>query len=327
MDGICSGLIRNYDINVLGVKKFRGFYIISTDTGKYSLKKTADSEPQLVFRLQLQNKLAGFGGFYMEKIYETKEQKLFAEAEGVNYILTDYIEGTEADFDKKAHLGSIISSLAFFHEHSNVNGEIIRPAAEDMRKVAKRYYTELNDMKKKIDLSKGLSEFDMLFLRNCDYYMENTKICEELLNEGNYEEKYEKAINGGYVCHNLLKRENLIVKGGEIWLASFSACRLDYYTTDLAMLIERYIKYSKTKAVSVMDIVNKYSKYRKVEQEDCAIILAAILLPESFLKIAKQYYLKKRSWVPTSIVAKMEEIVSTKATTLEYLRPLLEIVK
>ena len=327
MDVLYTELIKSYDIKCTNVKKFRGFYIITSNTSKFSLKKTENNELQLLFQIELQKKLEEAGMFNFEKIYETKDNKPCVCIGGVNYILTDYIEGGEVDFDKEEHLNAIIKALADFHKNSKGNYMDFSPKAEEMCKTAKKYYAELNAIKKKTNPSKGLSEFDILFLRNCDYYMNNAKICEEILNGGNYRQRYENAISGAMVCHNLLKRENLIIKEGSLWLASFSGCRLDYYTSDIAMLIERYFKYSKYKDFSPMDIVNKYSNYLPIDREDCRIILAAMLLPEAFVKISGQYYAKKRSWVPTSIVDKMESIVSTKATITEFLQPLFEIVK
>ena len=327
MDALCSELMRNYDIKIINAKKYKGFYIITSDKGKYSLKKTDNDEFQLGFQLGLQKKLEEAGFFNFAKIYETKEKRACVCSGGANYILTDYIEGGEVDFDKEAHIDGIINTLADFHKYSDADSYGLGPKAEDMRKIARKYYIKLSAIKRKIDISKGLSEFDMLFLKNCDYYMNNAIICEAILNSGKYGERYEKAISYGSVCHNLLKRENLIVKNGEVWLASLSGCRLDYYTADIAMLIERYMKYSKVREISLMDMVNKYSNYRLVDNDDYAIILAGLLLPESFVKISELYYSKKRSWAPTSVMDKMKLIISTKATNAEYLRPLLEIVK
>jgi len=327
MDRIFSQLIREYNINAVSVKKIRGFYAINTVDGKYSLKKTADTPSQLMFQIQIQQKLEEAAIINFEKIYFTKDNAPCTQAEGINYILTDYIEGNEADFDKEEHIDGIIEMLANFHEYGNGGNKGLQLKAEDLRLSAKKYYDEITAIKKKLDLSKGLSGFDMLFLKNCDYYINNAKKCEEILDAGSYLQKFDRAVRDGKLCHNLLKKENIIVKNNKFWLASFSKCSLDYYTTDLAMIIERYIKYSKNKNLSAVDIINKYSKHFPVDCDDYAIIFAALLLPAGFAKTLRAYYAKKRSWAPTSITAKMEAIVSTKATTEEYLKPLAEIVK
>ena len=327
MDNICSGLIRSYDINVKSGRKTKGFYIIISPAGKYCLKKTNDDFAHLEFQIQIQENLKNSGMANFEKIYLTKDNKPFAEAGGIKYILTDYTDGEEADFDNEEHLDGIIKALAVFHKNAGVLGESTRYNAQDMRKISRKYYNELDSMKKRIDPSKGLSEFDMLFLKNCDYYMNNALTCEKILSGGQYGEKHENAVNKGCICYNLLKKANLIMSDGEAWLASFSGCRRDYYTKDIAALIERYMKYSKSKAFSPEDIINKYSNYSPVDKDDRAIILAELLSPEGFVKIAGEYYSKKRSWVPTSIIFKMEKIISTKATNAEYLRPFFGVVK
>ena len=325
MDGLLAKILSNYDVDIKNIKKTKGYYIINCKNINYVLRKTPDSPERIEFCYRVQKNLLNNDFKNIEKIYITTEGVPYVLHEEQKYILTDYISGREANFDDIKELSKILAKLADFHEKSKGLSPLPNEFyAENMRVRLKKMSVELSALRKKINFSKGLKEFDLIFLKNYEYYENNIYKALEIINRSSYHNKLKEVYFHNSICHNLLKKETIVCEGDDIFFSVFDRCIVDHATSDIAMIISKYMKYSAERAITVSEIINMYSAsgYNNLDEDDYSIILARLLMPTGFLSAAKQYYMKKRSWVPSAFISDLEFEVNSKESFLAYINPL-----
>ena len=328
MDGLCAKIIENYDIDVKNIKKTKGYYLINSSAASYALRKTSDTAERIEFRYKLQENLLANNFLNIEKIYPTCDGLLFMSHDEQKYILSDHISGEEADFDNRDELSKILSKLAEFHKKT-VGLESLPEQfyAEDLNVRLTKMVSDFLMLRKKISTSKSLSNFDILFLKNHDYYESNINTAAALLHKANYHGKLMKAFSESSICHNMLKKETLVAKDNDIFISMLSGISVDHFSADISMIISKYMKYSAKRQIGIMEIIDMYSNsgYNKLDEADYMIILARLLMPSVFIGTAKQYYMKKRSWAPSALTTDLEHEISSRAAFLEYTEPLVRV--
>jgi len=325
MDGLCAKILVNYEIDVKNIKKTKGYYIINTADGAYALRKTPDTTDRIEFRLRLQKNFLSNDYKNIEKIYATTEGNPFVLHEEQKYILTDYLSGEEVRFDDKKELSKILEALSCFHKKSRgLNMVPNEFYSEHMGNRLKKMLEEIRAFKKKINFSKGLSDFDLIFLKNYDYYENNIHKAMEIVDKTNYNEKLKVAFSEKSICHNLLKKEAFAIKEGSVLFSSLSGCLVDHFTSDVAMIIIKYMKYDPERRISIVEIIDMYgdSGHNKLNNDDYNIILARLLMPTGFLNAASQYYIKKRSWAPSAVTGDLQYEINSIESFCKYIEPL-----
>lgn len=328
MDGLLTKILANYELDYKNIKKTKGYYIVNTADKTYALRKTGDSADHIEFRCAVQKKLLNNGFFNLEKIYPAREGSLFVLHEEQKYILTDYISGEGAGFEDREELSEILRCLADFHHKSKGAGRVAeRFYAAHMGERLKRMAKELSIFRKKINFSKTLSDFDLIFLKNYEYYERNINTAIEILAKTDYNEKLKEALLQNAVCHNLLKKETIVIKESAVFLTSLSDCIRDHFTSDIAMIIARYLKYDIKGSIAAMEIINMYSDFghTRLDRNDYRIILARLLMPSGFLSVLEQYYKKKRTWAPSALTGDLEYEIKSQKDFWGYIEPLFSI--
>ena len=328
MDGLCAKIMESYDIHTKSAKKTKGYYIITSTDSSYQLRKTSDSKERIELRYELQENLFGNGFFDIEKIHKTRDGNLFVLMGEQKYILNDHIIGREADFNDPLELKKIMSKLADFHKKNQGLRDIPKSFyAESLSVRLKKMYKELAVLRKKIAATKSLSNFDLLFLKNYDYYENNIHTALNLLDKADYQKKLDDTFDQNLFSHNMLKKESLVIKDDEVFITMLSGVCVDHFSADISLIINKYMKYSDERSIKITEITDMYSNssHTKTDTNDLKIILARLLTPTVFLKTAKEYYAKKRSWVPSELTSELESEVSLRAAFCEYIEPLFRI--
>ena len=325
MDGLCAKILENYEIDIKAVKKTKGYYIINGGGMFYALRKTSDTPERIEFRYKFQQNLLQKRFKNIEKIYPTREGGLFAMHDDQRYVLSDHASGSEANFEDRGELSRVLYALADLHQKSReANAAREQFRAEDMGVRLAKIGTELSSLRKRISAAKSLSDFDLLFFRNYEYYENNIDVAISLLAAANYPEKIQEAFAQNSVCHNALKKETILLCGEQVFFAALGGISVDHFSSDIALIISKYMKYSEDRTISVMEIIDMYSNsgHNKLDENDCRLILARLLIPTVFMDATKQYYMKKRSWVPSAVTADLEHEINARDDFLRYIEPL-----
>ena len=166
------------------------------------------------------------------------------------------------------------------------------------RWLAEQFAKRVNEMtalKKRVKKQGRLSEFDVIFLKNYDYYMENLNNSLALLKESQFDELCQAAKEQNAICHNQYKEELLYMKEGDVTVTNFNDVSIDPCLMDLADIIKRYIKYFGDGRLCLAEILEMYTKTNDLSDAEIQALYPLLLYPTKFIKICNQYYVKNRS--------------------------------
>ena len=168
----------------------------------------------------------------------------FISIENSNYVLTNYIEGTECNFDNKNDITNISKLLAEFHKASKgfkpSENIIIR---SDLGKIPLFFAKRLDEIKKlKKVAKKGKTKFDYLFLENFDYFCRIGEQAHSLINSSNYEELVNKTRDDGVFCHHDFTHHNIIHSDKKYYIVNFDFCCFEIKIYDIANFLRRKMR-------------------------------------------------------------------------------------
>ena len=292
-------------------------YFVTTD-GTRQIRKTKDSPVTITARYQLT--LHCMKNYpWMEKYYLAKNGQPYALTEGDYYIMTDHLPYPEADFSNPSQLAASAESLALWHKSARdisfSDGAFLPHELFPLTDILQNNITSLGIIRKRIRRQSQLSDFDVLFIKNFDKYKDRIVNALELLKGTNYLKRFENARNMNYICHGSPKENCIRIKDGKAYITKLDNGKINYQLNDLCIFIRRAKKAhdnaQNTGQLKQYEIIEAYNKVLPLEPDEEIILQAMLLYPSAFVKIVFEYYQKKRTWIPVSMLNKMREVLST----------------
>ncbi|MCL2592916.1 MAG: hypothetical protein FWD82_06080 [Defluviitaleaceae bacterium] len=315
MENINQKILQNFGINGFFAGKRKGGFLIKSGKKVLFLKKTSANSNEIIFQNNIKKHLALNNFKNIDMYYETLEGAPFLKVNSENYILTDYVDAPEIDFCNSDMFLKLVKKSAQMHMligDAKIESEISENSLTEFKKSLSLF----KEHKKLISKRSTLSDFDIIFIENYDYYLSLAKDSIDCLEENNY---YKLITEKKETTHNLLKKENLVALNNDIYITNFSKARTELSVKDLADLIKRFVKYNKEPEVDINEILNTYSEIKPLSLEEKNIFYAMLKFPTEFFKISREYYSKKRSWTPGSIITKTDEIIERKERYEKYI--------
>ncbi|MCL2575069.1 MAG: hypothetical protein FWE33_01425 [Defluviitaleaceae bacterium] len=176
---------------------------------------------------------------------------------------------------------------------------------------ANKAYDTITSFKKKMLKAGKFSEFDMLFLKGYDKFSTHIIAWNALGNDILGHNKY--------VCHNLLKEENIHIEAKPIF-TNFVNAGFGHYLHDLVYIIKRYLKAHPMGEIPLADVIKAYKTGNDTQDFDIETFKALLLYPDKFIKISRDYYSKKRSFAPKTYLTHIEQCFERGNAIENYLR-------
>ncbi len=107
-------------------------------------------------------------------------------------------------------------------------------------------------------------------------------------------------------------------------LVGFSSSAIDLQLFDICALIQRQAKFLPKQTIPPKQILEVYSKVKTLTKEHLHIIHALLIYPNRFIKLCKQYYLKKRNFIPSALINRMECLLNNATLYDNYVNTLIE---
>jgi len=298
--------------------KDKNGYIYETPKGRILIKKVFESYDFISFSHSLKEALYK-EGFELTDRYRLSTSGLpYVLWENKAYVAKEYLPFRGIDFNDNDDLRAALTSIARMHRASR--GKRLYPAYYGDQGLKDKYSDKLRELqtaKKKAGQKKRLSDFDVMFLKNYTYYEERLQKSIDILSATD-ENKAEKCF-----CHNYLKEETILINDEkQAILTDFSRCLIDTPVTDLVQIINRYIKCKPSCPLSITDILNIYQNENPLSEDELRLLRPLLMYPEAFLKLSFRYYSKNRSWIPGSIVKRMESVMNPQELLERYLEEL-----
>lgn len=328
---LCSYDLSEDFFDVLGVKVYdiiplRKVFVLFTDKGKRILKTTNSADDRISFINKALN-IVKEKDKYILQYCANSNGEIITEWKGKSYVLLDMIEGREASFTNPIEVEWCTKALARFHEASK---EIINNfTTEEVQRNSSRnlIYEFLNDLCLIIEAERIISkfsyknEFDSLFLQNVAKAKNDLNKSINLLMESEYKDMYSDMKNR-VICHLDLAHHNFIIDEENVNIIDFDYCKIDIRTIDIYNFMAKVIKnYAYDKGI-IKKIIEDYSSISEVSQKEKQLIFAMLNYPRDFVNIAKDYYLKQKSWDYEVFVSRFKDKIEADVFRSDLLRDL-----
>lgn len=315
MDDLRPEVLRAFDYMPDRIIKEKNTYILYGN-GLRQVTKSRCSAERLVFAHQIKEKLAGAGFKNTDRFYLSGGLPYF-ELDGELYTMTETFTGLNADLSDSSVLLACVRNTAAMHailvENKFSDAFIHTESLADSYKPAMETFAQL---KKMLSTKKRLSDFDVILMKNQDYFFEQAEEWKALSERSGYARAEEKALVAQELCHNLLKEEYL--SAGAI--TNFTECAVRPQINDLAELVRRhFFSCGGKQALPLSEIAEAYNGVKPLSANDAAMLRAVLTYPDKFIKIASACLSRKRSWVPGTYVNRLAICVGAKDVFREYI--------
>jgi CotS family spore coat protein len=179
---------------------------------------------------------------------------------------------------------------------------------------------EILDFKRIINEKENKTEFDYIYYSVMNEELKRVDKAVENLIKSDYIEKVnEDVFKSGFCHHDYAHHNVLIEENGQINIIDFDYCILDINLHDLSSLLLRRMKNGKWDMNSAAEIIQSYSKIRKVEQRDVPIMAAFMEFPQDYWQVGIQYYWEEQPWGEDFFIKKLKKIIEDREEKQEFI--------
>lgn len=321
MDDINTKVLRAFDVDskTSGLRRDRGSYIVDGPVGFKIIRKSAQQPWQIQFQHDVKEYLAKSDFMHIDRFHVTNMGKPYFSADGILYTMSDYYPYPHANLSDPGIFLQFVEKTAIMHKllrniplgYNNIPVWKNNPADTYINNLA-----TLRKIKKRLNKERHLSDFDVMVLKNYDYYTGLMEDTIRLLNLADFRSYTEVADSS--VCHNRLADENMLYHQQNTYIINFSECTNDSHLFDLEGLIRQYAKRLPSTPLPLSDILDAYNRYNCLTKNETDILFALLMHPNKFVKLCSQYYSKKRTFIPGSIYMRVEREIEQRENYLQY---------
>lgn len=322
MDDLSVKVLRAYDIKGAGIIKEKGAYRIQLKAESRLIRKTNQTAKKIQFQHEIKENLYESGFENIDRFYFSSQNKPYFQLDEDIYTMTDLINYPEACFSNNREFISILECMSKMHKLLNQKGyrhfnEFT--GEESATSEYEKVLVKIKKIKASLNIEKRLSDIDVMFLKNYNYYIDRIEQTISRLKKTKFEEYLKKSKAEGFVRHNNLKEENIFVNETSVYITNFSESAVGYYLYDLDNVIRRYMKRLPADCLPVSKIVEIYDKHNSLNDDELDILYALLIYPQKFVKVSSQYYSKKHAFIPGSIYARMQAEIENREPHERYL--------
>ena len=74
-----------------------------------------------------------------------------------------------------------------------------------------------------------------------------------------------------------------------------------------------------------LEMIESYTKVRKIRQEEYEKLYSLLLFPEKFWKVANHYMNSRKSWISERDIEKLKKVIEQEAKRLKFMENLFSI--
>lgn len=319
---LCIELFKSFDLNVNDVVPVRNVYMVSTDKGEKILKKVEYTIEELNFIYDVLTYIKSKFNRIVSFV-KNKDRNIYTIWNGNMYCIMDVVDGTECNFYNPMDLISASKGLGELHKASEGFKSSLASKCNSGKTIDiyKRRIQEMEFFKNIVKIHEKKTEFDELFIKDADYYIDQIKHSIDMLNNAGYYKlcsEDDKIV----VCHNDLAYHNIIISNGEAYFIDFDYASVDIKVNDLCNFINKVIKNFAFDIDKVKVIIENYCKTNTVSKRELKVLTAMLNFPYDFYTISRDYYTRRKEWDENVFLDRMRKKSSYKDDREEFLENL-----
>ncbi len=196
MEDLNYRVLQGFGVRAKKVVKEKSYYICSTDKGQKVIRKSLDTCRHIEFQHEIKEQICKKGFSLTDRYNLTLSGQPYLELDNCIFVMTDYQAGNEINIGEREELIKAIKILAKFHTVArdlNFRGDYFYCNDRTTEEFKKGLH-DLKGIKKSLANQRRLSDFDVLFLKNYNSFVEYIQKSLRLLENTAFEFYKQKAL-------------------------------------------------------------------------------------------------------------------------------------
>ena len=319
---LCRELSNQYDLNIKKYQYIRSSYFLDTNKGKFTLRKVDLSKEQLGFCYEVDTHLSQCHFDILNNIYITKKKTPYAVVGDECYVMQAYKPCEETDFRDYNDLREMVLALAKFHKVAvGIESKIREPEKVKMKNIYEYYkkrQSENHKLKKHIGTLKQKSNFELMFLEDCDQYRELEQMALDGINSDLACRLIQKVWETKSVAHKDFTYHTVNKTDSKEYIISkIDICNYDIQVLDLAQIMSKIMQKNDWDKKILYNLIQEYNKERILSKDEMSLFKFMMIYPEKYNSICLKYMGSKRRWNYSMFEQKWMNMLSYKDKQLD----------
>ena len=312
-------LFDKYNIKVKDIIPVRNVFVIRTNKGDKVLKKIDYGVEELQF---INDALKYIKNTFSRVVDFEKVQtgEIYLKWENEMYCLMELLEGRECEFSNPVDVAIAARGIGEFHKASegfDYKNRVKNNCGKTINCFKKRY-EEIKFFKSIVNIYDNKNEFDDLFLRNVDMYLNQIENSINIMEKTKYYELFNDKAKIAF-CHHDLAHHNIIINNEEAFFIDFDYSIIDLKVHDLCNFINKAIKNSVYDFEKCKLIIKEYLSKNTLENSEFHVLYGLLTFPQGFYEIARDYYTRRKNWDEEEFLEKLKRKLELNEDNLEFL--------
>ena len=301
--------LEQYDLEIKGVRKGRGFWIINCNNGDYVLKEYRGSAERAARQKALTTQILKDTGVVVQEIVPNKTGELISkDGDERQYTLQTYMEGRECNIKDERECKMAVSTMAKMHKGMYLN----KPDAPDVTLYSLQHEfekrnTELRRIRRYLKEKRQKNEFERFLHKHFNYFFEKALEIEE--EWAHYEGHCTKDSEVLSFCHGDYQHHNVWMAYHEVMILQFEKFAADLPCRDLYLFMRKLLEKNNWDSAVGKTVLDLYTKERELPCIERISMIYRFAYPEKFWKIANFYFNSKKSFMPEKNMEKLERLL------------------
>ena len=315
-------LTGQYDLNIKKYQFIRSNYYLDTNKGKFVLRKVDLSKDQIAFCYEVDMQLEKNQFHLMSGIYPTKKKLPYAVFGEEIYVMQSYSPSDETDFKNEEDLEGIIRTLARFHNAAVGIESKVRNLNTIKIKNIFEYYSkrqiENNKLKKSMLGLTQKSNFELMFLEECEIYRNLEQLALSSINKDLAERLISKVTETKSVAHKDFTYHTVNkTEEGQYMIEQLDSCNYDIQVIDLAQILAKMMQKNEWDKDLLYKLINTYNNERSLSKDELQMLKFMMIYPEKYNSICLKYINSKRRWNYSMFEQKWQSMMAYKDKQIE----------
>lgn len=319
--------LEQYDLEIKGVRKGRGSWIVNCREGDFMLKEYNGGEAKALQQKALTDKIRQETGVLVQEIVLNKEGMLLTkDSEERTYTLQTFMEGRECNVKERSECEAAIQTMARMHKgmfltEAGGNAETVPYSLK--KEFAKRN-TELRRIRRYLKEKRQKNDFERFLHKSLPVFFEKALEVEESW------EGYEKLCRGKGtdlpLCHGDYQHHNVWMDYDEIMILQFEKYLPDLPCRDLYLFLRKLLEKNNWDSTIGKEMLDIYEKERPLPYIEQISMIYRFAYPEKFWKIANYYFNSKKSFIPEKSMEKLEKLLEQETEKETFINNVLRAI-
>lgn len=316
-------VLKQYELQVNGVRKGRGAWICDTDQGMKSLREYQGTIKRLEFEDRVLSQLKGQPGLTADQYIRNLEGSLFTTAEdGTGFILKDWYGDRECSLKDGKEVCQAVSAIALLHrslrqipfqEEWAMGSTLPGLAVQDME----RHNRELKRARTYIRGKRKKSDFELCVMKSFPLFFEQAQEAAEGI-AGLWEQGREPR----FLCHGDLDHHHVLMGDSYVAVVEYNRLHMGLQMEDLYRFIRKALEKHNWNLSLGMDMLEAYQKVLPLEEKERRCLYFLFLYPEKYWKQINYYFNANKAWIPARNMDKIVNLQEQEKARKEFLKRL-----